>query len=77
MALPQSIRNAGEPWTREDLTRLKELAEDNIPPSVIGLRLGRPEEAVIVKADQAGITLTPLNKAPYGSPPNPAAVRQT
>jgi hypothetical protein len=66
MALPQSIRNAGEPWSRADLARLKELAADNIPPSVIGLRLGRPEESVLMKALQVGITLTPLNKPPYG-----------
>jgi len=66
MGLPQSIRNAGEPWTDQDVARLEELAAENIPPSVIGLRLGRPEEAILDKATQAGITLTPDYKPPYG-----------
>ncbi|MFC5264942.1 hypothetical protein ACFPJ1_22745 [Kribbella qitaiheensis] len=66
MGLPESIRNAGEPWTDRDLARLEELAAENIPPSVIGLRLGRPEEAIQYKATQAGITLSPDNRPPYG-----------
>ena len=66
MELPQSIRNAGEPWTDQDLTRLEELATENIPPSVIGMRLGRPEEAIQLKAAQAGITLSPACRPPYG-----------
>jgi hypothetical protein len=33
---------------------------------VIGLRLGRPQEAVEVKAIEAGITLSPANRPPYG-----------
>jgi hypothetical protein len=67
MALPQSIRNAGEPWTTEELGELEELAADNIPPTVIGLRLGRPEAAIELKASQAGITLCPRNRPPYGT----------
>jgi hypothetical protein len=66
MALPQSIRNAGKPWTEKDLTKLEELAADNVPPCVIGMRLGRPQEAVEVKAIEAGITLSPANRPPYG-----------
>jgi hypothetical protein len=66
MALPQSIRNASEPWSEQELARLKELAAGNIPPPVIGLRLGRPEVAIVDKAAQAGITLNPRNRPPYG-----------
>ena len=66
MALPQSISRASEPWTKEDLRRLREFAAENIPPCVIGVRLGRPEEAVHAKADEAGITLSPENRPPYG-----------
>ena len=66
MTLPQSIRNAGEPWTRQELDLLTGFAAENIPPSVIGLRLGRPEESVLAKAQQAGIRLTPFDKPPYG-----------
>jgi hypothetical protein len=66
MGLPQSICNAGEPWTEEDLAELQELAADNVPPSVIGVRLGRPQEAVEMKAIEVGITLSPENRPPYG-----------
>jgi hypothetical protein len=66
MGLPQSIRNAAEPWTAKDLSTLKELAADNLPPSVIGMRLGRPEPAILSMAIRAGIKLTPLNRPPYG-----------
>jgi hypothetical protein len=66
MALPQSICNAGKPWTEKDLAKLEELAADNVPPCVIGMRLGRPQEAVEVKAIEAGITLSPANRPPYG-----------
>jgi hypothetical protein len=66
MALPQSIRNAGEPWTTQDLSKLEELAADNFPPCVIGLRLGRPEDAVVDQAVRTGVKLTPLNRPPYG-----------
>ncbi|GAA1589407.1 hypothetical protein GCM10009789_48830 [Kribbella sancticallisti] len=66
MALPQSIRNAGEPWTDQEVAQLKALAADNIPPPVISVRLGRPETAIEGKAAQAGITLNPQHKPPYG-----------
>ncbi|MGW1341447.1 hypothetical protein ACWCOV_10375 [Kribbella sp. NPDC002412] len=46
---------------------MKELAADNLPPSVISLRLGRPESAILSKALQAGIKLTPLYRPPYGA----------
>jgi hypothetical protein len=67
MPLPQSIRNAGEPWTPEELDQLEELAAENIPPTVISLRLGRPEAAIEVKAGEVGVTLTPRNRPPYGT----------
>ena len=65
--LPLSIRNAEEPWTQQELRTLRNLAAANLSPSLIGLRLGRPEPAILSKAVQAGITLTPLNRPPYGA----------
>lgn len=67
MALPQSIRNAAEPWTAKEISKLKKLAAENLPPSVISLRLGRPVPAIRSKAAQAGIELNPLNRPPYGA----------
>lgn len=66
MELPQSVSNAGEPWTEEELAQLGEYAERNIPPSVIGIKLGRPETAVAQKATEVGITLEPASRPPYG-----------
>jgi hypothetical protein len=56
---PSSTRETGEPWTDDELTQLRELAERNTPAHVIGLNLGRSENAVRAKADQNGITLQP------------------
>jgi hypothetical protein len=65
--LPQSTRNAAEPWTAKEVRQFEKLAAENLPPSVISLRLGRPVSAILTKAVQAGITLTPLNRPPYGA----------
>lgn len=66
MELPQSVSNAENPWTEEELAELGELAEGNIPPCVIGIRLGRPQAAIQQKASEAGIALEPANRPPYG-----------
>lgn len=65
----QSYRNAAGPWTDDEVATLGELAADNFPPSVIGLRLGRPEQAVEMKAAQLGVQLLPAECPPYGAPP--------
>lgn len=66
-ALPQSICNAAEPWTAKEVLTFKKLAAENLPVSVISLRLGRPEAAILHKAAQVGIVLTPRNRPPYGA----------
>jgi hypothetical protein len=65
--LPQSICNASEPWTAKEILTFKKLAAENMPISVICLRLGRPEPAILRKAAQVGIVLTPRNRPPYGA----------
>ena len=67
MAVQQSTRNAGEPWTDDEVAELGELAAGNLPVGVIGLRLGRPEAAVEAKAGETGIILLPHNRPPYGN----------
>jgi hypothetical protein len=69
-AQSQSYRNAAGPWTADEVAWLSELAADNFPPSVIGLRLGRPEQAVALKAAQLGVRLLPAQCPPYGGPPH-------
>lgn len=63
--MPKSTRNSGSRWTREDVRQLDELAERNTPTRVIGLKLGRTEEAVRAKASEENISLKPTNQSPY------------
>lgn len=58
-------RNSGAAWTAEEIKELRELARLNTPTRVIGLKLGRSEDAVYAKASELGITLTPTNQSPY------------
>lgn len=60
-----STRNAGQPWTPQEVKQLKQLAKENTPTRVIGLRLGRPEGGVRAKASDEGVSLRPTNQSPY------------
>lgn len=60
-------RNAGQAWTSEEVQTLRKLARENTPTRVIGLKLGRTEEAVRAKASELGISLHPVNQSPYGT----------
>jgi hypothetical protein len=44
MAKPPT--NHGKQWASADITQLKQLAKENTPTRVIGLKIGRTEEAV-------------------------------
>ncbi|HEX6909506.1 MAG TPA: hypothetical protein VF142_03905 [Longimicrobium sp.] len=58
-------RNTGKPWTRADVQQLRTLAGENTPTRVIGLKLGRTEDAVRTKASEQGVSLKPTNQSPY------------
>ena len=58
-------RNTRKPWTPADVQLLKQLAKENTPTRVIGLKLGRTEAAVQSKASELGISLKPTNQSPY------------
>lgn len=60
-------RNTGKDWTRAEVAELRQLARENTPTRVIGLKLGRTEGAVRTRASQEGITLKPTNQPPYGT----------
>jgi hypothetical protein len=64
--MSKSTRNTGKSWTKSDVSQLKHLAQDNTPTRVIGLKLGRTEDAVYTKASQENVSLKPTNQAPYG-----------
>ena len=61
------IRNTGRTWTPSDGSKLRQLAADNTPTRVIGLKLGRTEAAVRTKAAELNVSLKPTNQAPYGT----------
>lgn len=57
--------NAGKQWTNADIKQLKSLAKENTPTRVIGLKLGRTEDAIYAKANEQDISLKPTNQSPY------------
>lgn len=57
--------NAGKHWTGNDIAKLRQLARENTPTRVMGLKLGRTAEAVYGKADEIGLSLKPTNQRPY------------
>lgn len=65
--MPKYTRNTGKPWSKSDVTKLGDLAKQNTPTRVIGLKLGRTENAVYSKASEEGIPLKPTNQSPYGT----------
>lgn len=58
-------RNTGKTWTSTDVSHLKNMARENTPTRVIGLKLGRTEDAVRTKASDENISLKPTNQSPY------------
>lgn len=62
--MPKSTRNSGKPWTSADVRELGKLADGNTPTRVIGLKLGRSEDAVRSRASAEDISLKPTNQSP-------------
>lgn len=52
-------------WTATQVSNLQRLARQNTPTRVIGLKLGRTEDAVRQKAHNVGVSLKPTNQSPY------------
>ena len=64
--MAKSTRNSGKQWTASEVRQLKQLAKGNTPTGVIGLKLGRSENAIYSKASEEGVSLKPTNQSPYG-----------
>jgi len=58
-------QNHGKLWTQVQNTQLKQLAKENTPTRVIGLKLGRTADSVRGQAGELGISLKPVNQSPY------------
>lgn len=63
MAKPPA--NHGRQWSPADVQQLRQLAQENTPTRVIGLKPGRREDAVRGKAGESNIALKPTNQSPY------------
>ncbi len=59
--------NQGKHWTSAEVRELKALAKGNTPTRVIGIKMGRSEDAVYAKAADEEISLKPTNQSPYGT----------
>ena len=57
--------NTGKRWTPTQVRQLRELARQNTPTRVIGLKLGRTESAVRTKASEKGVSLKSKSQASY------------
>ncbi|RJX22800.1 MAG: hypothetical protein C4575_00725 [Desulforudis sp.] len=57
--------NHGKQWTKNDVNKLSGLAKQNTPTRVVGIKLGRTEDAIRSKASDEGISLKPTNQSPY------------
>lgn len=65
--MSKSTRNTGKQWTSSDVKELRQMAKENTPTRVMGLKLGRTPAAVQSKASEKGISLKPTNQSPYGT----------
>ena len=65
MSEPRSTRKSGKAWTADDDDRLRELAGENTPTRVIGLKLGRSAAAIYGRASRIGVSLKPTNQYPF------------
>lgn len=63
--------NAGKSWSDADVKQLKQEVAHNTPTRVIGIHLGRTEDAIYAKASATGISLKPTNQSPYGTKKKP------
>jgi hypothetical protein len=57
--------NHGKDWTPKDDAKLRQLARENTPTRVAGLKLGRTPGAVQQHASEIGVSLRPPNQSPY------------
>jgi hypothetical protein len=59
--------NSGKSWTSKEVSQLRKEARGNTPTRVIGLHMGRSEDAVRNKASEERVSLKPTNQSPYGT----------
>jgi hypothetical protein len=63
--MSKSTRSTGKAWSTAQTQQLRQLAKQNTPTRVIGLKLGRKEGAVRSEATKQSTSLQPTNQSPY------------
>jgi len=63
--MTKTPKNSGKSWTPADVKQLATEAKGNTPTRVIALHMGRSPESIYSKASEEGISLKPVNQAPY------------
>jgi hypothetical protein len=63
--MPGAPKNHGKEWAPEQIDQLKQLAQGNTPTRVMGIKLGRTEEAIRSKAADLDLPLKSVNQSPY------------
>lgn len=58
-------KNHRKAWTPDQNRQFKKLARENTPTRVIGVKMGRTEDAVQSHASDIGVSLKPVNQSPY------------
>ena len=61
----ESSANTGKRWTVTQVRQLRQLASQNTPTRVIGLKLGRTENAVRTKASEKGVSLKSKSQSSF------------
>jgi hypothetical protein len=61
----KSSANTGKRWTATQVRQLRELASENTPTRVIGLKLGRTVNAIRTKASEKGVSLKSRNQSSF------------
>lgn len=59
--------NSHKPWDARQNQTLSDLARENTPTRVIGLKMGRSENAIRAQASDLSVSLKPTNQSPYGT----------
>lgn len=60
--------NTGKRWTATQVKQLRQLARQNTPTRVIGIKLGRTENAIRTKASETGVSLKSRNQSSFYRP---------
>ena len=58
-------KNHNKEWSNAEVKELKQLAKENTPTRVIGLKMERTEGSIRSKASEEKVSLKPTNQSPY------------